>query len=148
MAFRRIKVGEPGQVFGPAALGRRNVMPRTSDPYDAQVGHRVRALRLARGLSQAELGAALGVSFQQVQKYEKGVNRISAGRLRRIGELFDVPLTSFLGEQPRKVVKPDRTFEFLGELGAIELLQAYALIRQRGVRRGLVRLAQQIARGK
>jgi transcriptional regulator with XRE-family HTH domain len=123
-------------------------MVRNREPYDVQIGHRVRALRIARRLSQAELGKALGVSFQQVQKYEKGVNRVSAGRLQRVAELFEVPVTSFFGRQPRRAEQTDRTFEFLGEAGAIQLLQAYALIRNAGIRQGLVRLARQIAAGQ
>jgi transcriptional regulator with XRE-family HTH domain len=120
-------------------------MPRKRDPYDVHVGHRMRALRIARGLSQAELGESLGVSFQQVQKYEKGLNRVSAGRLQRVAELFDVPVASLLGGQQKKTSEPDRTFEFLGESGAIKLLQAYARIRDAGVRQGLVQLVRRIA---
>ena len=123
-------------------------MARKREPYDVQVGYRIRALRIARRLSQAELGQALGVSFQQIQKYEKGVNRVSAGRLQRVAELFEVPVTSLFGRQQKQVMHADRTFEFLGETGAIHLLQAYALIRNAGVRQGLVRLARQIAAGQ
>jgi transcriptional regulator with XRE-family HTH domain len=123
-------------------------MARKREPYDVQVGYRIRALRIARRLSQAQLGQALGVSFQQVQKYEKGVNRVSAGRLQRVAELFEVPTASFFDRPQRKAPQADRTFEFLGERGAIQLLQAYAGIRSSGVRQGLVRLARQIAAGR
>jgi transcriptional regulator with XRE-family HTH domain len=66
-----------------------------ADHRDAEVGRRVRAQRLARGLSQTELGTKIGVSFQQLQKYENGGNRIGAGRLERIAEALKVPV-SFL----------------------------------------------------
>src|ERR1700730_8584036 len=68
---------------------------RGRDPRDAEIARRVRALRLQRGLSQGELGSALGVTFQQVQKYESGSNRISAGRLYRIAEVLDAPIPFF-----------------------------------------------------
>src|SRR5215475_13236549 len=87
----------------PAAEGNRRsrtsrsteMGKRSRDPVDAEVAKRVRALRLERGLSQTELSDALGVTFQQVQKYERGANRISAGRLFRIAKVFDVPVTFF-----------------------------------------------------
>src|SRR5215467_7011268 len=68
---------------------------RGGDPRDAEIGQRVRALRLQRGLSQTELGNLISVTFQQVQKYEKGANRISAGRLQRIAEVLGVPVAHF-----------------------------------------------------
>src|SRR5215831_1117075 len=71
-------------------------MPRRSrDPRDMEIAKRVRALRLRRGISQTELGGVLDVTFQQVQKYETGTNRISAGRLQQIAEVLDVPVTYF-----------------------------------------------------
>jgi transcriptional regulator with XRE-family HTH domain len=68
---------------------------RSGDPRDADIARRVRALRLQRGLSQSALGSALGVTFQQVQKYESGTNRISAGRLYRIAQVLDAPIPFF-----------------------------------------------------
>src|SRR5262244_2719043 len=68
---------------------------RGGDPRDAEIGRRVRTLRLQRGLSQTELGSLINVTFQQVQKYEKGTNRISAGRLQRIAEVLTVPVSFF-----------------------------------------------------
>ena len=62
---------------------------------DQQIGDQVRTRRLLAGLTQEKLGDALGVSFQQVQKYEKGANRISASRLRQIATALDVPVTHF-----------------------------------------------------
>ena len=62
------------------------------DPVDVEVGHRIRIQRLSRGMSQTALANHLGVTFQQVQKYEKGVNRVGAGRLTRIAEVLGIPL--------------------------------------------------------
>jgi transcriptional regulator with XRE-family HTH domain len=72
-------------------------MPKNGiHPTDSHVGKRVRMRRLMLGLSQTELGDALGLTFQQVQKYEKGANRISASRLQRISQIFQVPVFFFL----------------------------------------------------
>lgn len=73
-------------------------MPRaiaTADPVDLFVGERLKAARLRLGLSQAELGKAMNLSFQQVQKYERGVNRISASMLMRAGKALGVPVADF-----------------------------------------------------
>ena len=70
-------------------------MRRQPSLVDKHVGTRLRAARLEAGKSQTEVAEALGVAFQQVQKYEKGTNRISAGRLYELSRLFDVPVQSF-----------------------------------------------------
>ena len=70
-------------------------MPRQSTDIDDLVGRNIRLLRLNRGMMQAELAEALGVTFQQVQKYESGKNRIGAGRLFAIAGLFGVPVSAF-----------------------------------------------------
>ena len=70
------------------------------DPINDHVGRRVRLARKAAGLSQTEVGAALGISFQQIQKYEKGANRISAARLLRLAALLNVPVTFFYEQLP------------------------------------------------
>ena len=67
----------------------------SAEAFDVQLGQRIRARRLWLGLSQTELGAALGLSFQQVQKYERGMNRISAGRLYQFAKILDVPINYF-----------------------------------------------------
>lgn len=69
--------------------------PKRTNAIDRHVGAQVRRLRLARDMAQAELGRRLGVSFTQVQKYERGVNRVSATRLFEIAKLFDVSIGSF-----------------------------------------------------
>src|SRR2546429_9780272 len=68
---------------------------KSTTSHDIEVGQRIRVRRMAQGMSQTELGNLLGVTFQQVQKYEKGVNRVGAGRLVRIGEALDVPVSFF-----------------------------------------------------
>jgi transcriptional regulator with XRE-family HTH domain len=119
---------------------------RSRDPTDAEVAKRVRALRLQRGLSQTELSDALGVTFQQVQKYERGANRISAGRLFRIAKVLDVPVSFFFSDKGRRNDDREQAvavdFDFLQTGGAMRLIRAYARIRDGGA---LVRLAECLA---
>ncbi|GJD51313.1 hypothetical protein OPKNFCMD_4067 [Methylobacterium crusticola] len=76
-------------------------MKKAPDPVDRHVGHRVRVRRLLVGVSQEKLGDALGVTFQQIQKYEKGTNRISASRLQQIAEMLGVAVGFFYEGAPR-----------------------------------------------
>jgi transcriptional regulator with XRE-family HTH domain len=118
---------------------------RRPDAYDLAVGLRVRTLRIARRMSQAELGERLGITFQQVQKYEKGSNRIGAGRLQHIAEIFDVPIATLFGSPQlglRGAVDP---LEALRAAGAVQLLEAYGRIRGTLIRRAFVRFAEQVA---
>ncbi|HEX8569707.1 MAG TPA: helix-turn-helix transcriptional regulator [Caulobacteraceae bacterium] len=73
---------------------------RRPDPFDVQVGARVRTVRKARGISQSDLAGAAGITFQQVQKYERGTNRISASMLQRISRHIGAPMSELLGEAP------------------------------------------------
>ena len=75
---------------------------RQLDAYDREVGLRVRSVRISRRMSQGDLGERLGITFQQVQKYEKGTNRIGAGRLQHIAEIFEVPVATLFGTSRRE----------------------------------------------
>jgi transcriptional regulator with XRE-family HTH domain len=119
-------------------MGKRN-----RDPRDTDIANRVRALRLQRSLSQTELGKALGVTFQQVQKYERGTNRISAGRLYRIAEVLDVPVAFFYEGFDGRGRETD--FAFLQTSGAMRLVRAYARITNGGVRQKLLLLTESLA---
>ena len=70
---------------------------RRAGSEDVEIGRKIRALRLQRGLSQTSLADGIGLTFQQVQKYEKGTNRVSAGRLQKIADMLDTPVTFFYG---------------------------------------------------
>jgi transcriptional regulator with XRE-family HTH domain len=123
---------------------------RTGDPRDVEIGRRIRALRLQRGLSQSDLGDFLDVTFQQVQKYEKGTNRVAAGRLQRVAEVLEVPITFFYeGSETRPSQSGedsiDAGLEYLQTGGAVRLVRAYARISDPGVRRSLVKLAETMA---
>jgi transcriptional regulator with XRE-family HTH domain len=115
-----------------------------------EIAKRVRALRLQRGISQTELGSVLDVTFQQVQKYETGTNRISAGRLQQIAEVLDVPVTYFYAGIDHNDEVPaspavDTDFDLLQSAHAIRLVRAYSRINDRGVRLKLLKLAECIA---
>jgi transcriptional regulator with XRE-family HTH domain len=121
---------------------------RKRDPRDADIGKRVRTLRLQRGMSQTELGDLLDVTFQQVQKYENGANRMSAGRLQRVAEVLDVPITFFysnLESNRGEHSSPKIDFDSFQSSDAIRLVRAYSRIKQRGVRLELLRLTEAIA---
>ena len=119
--------------------------PRKPDPYDREVGLRVRTLRLTRRMSQSDLGQSLGITFQQVQKYENGANRIGAGRLQRIAEIFEVPVATPFGASPREGRAGVDPFEGLRTPGAVQLLEAYGRIGDRTIRRAFLRFAEQVA---
>jgi transcriptional regulator with XRE-family HTH domain len=121
------------------------------DPVDVEVGHRIRIERLARGLSQTALANQLGVTFQQVQKYEKGVNRVGAGRLTKIAEVLGVPVGTFfsgkeiLDSEKSTVVGEASPLKLLTVSGAFRLLRAYADIEDSTLRRSIVDLVEQIS---
>jgi transcriptional regulator with XRE-family HTH domain len=122
---------------------------RRSDHRDTEVGRRVRTQRLTKGMSQTELGVKIGVTFQQVQKYENGVNRIGAGRLSRIAEVLEVPVTFFFPDDSAASTSPmddeDSPFALLSTAGAIQLVRAYARIRDGRARHSLVEIAEHMA---
>src|SRR5262245_28764959 len=75
-------------------------------PADIRFGHRMRERRMMLGMSQTELGAALGVTFQQIQKYERGINRVSAGTLQKLAATLRVPITYFFDGPPAENDQP------------------------------------------
>jgi len=111
---------------------------------DRNVGLRLSTIRKARGLSQTALGKAIGVTFQQVQKYEKGQNRIGAGRLQTIARFLEVPLSDLYGEEGTQGT--DEAFAFLNEPGAIELLRLYAGIENADTRRSVLTIVRAAAK--
>jgi transcriptional regulator with XRE-family HTH domain len=112
---------------------------------DRAVGARIAAFRKAKGLSQSALGVAVGVSFQQIQKYEKGDNRVRASRLQAIAKFLDVPVASLFSDEsePSEHVT---AFASLGTPGAVELLRAFATIQDADLRRNMIALARTVAR--
>lgn len=125
---------------------------RSGDPRDVEIGKRIRALRLERGLSQTELGNLLGVTFQQIQKYEKGANRVAAGRLQRVAESLEVPITFFYAGSTSADLPANANSDsvdvglgFLETAGAVRLVRAFSRIQDPEMRRALVELTEKIA---
>jgi len=119
---------------------------KSPNATDITVGHNVRIRRLAKGLSQSQLAKGLGVTFQQVQKYEKGANRIGSGRLVRIAEVLEVPVTAlFEGvEGPPGSGAPSLP-RLLADPRSLRLAQAFAAIRDAAVRLSIVGLFERVA---
>lgn len=80
-------------------FAKQNAVKRRPDDLDRAVGIRIRARRIEQKLSQTELAGGCGVSFQQIQKYEKGTNRVGAGRLTRIAAALEIPAATLLGNE-------------------------------------------------
>lgn len=128
-------------------------MPRKEpNPIDRHVGNRVRTQRMLAGVSQERLGEALGVSFQQIQKYEKGSNRISASRLQQIAHLLRVEVSAFFQGAPpsASLVTAARSngsevLDFTLTSEGVQLNRAFVKIRSSHIRRKLIDLAETLA---
>lgn len=122
-------------------------MTRSPSQRDERVGRRVRSLRLQRGMSQTQLGERLGLTFQQVQKYEKGTNRIGAGRLQDIAEILAVPVTAFFDPTTGETDSAGSLLELIDTGAGLRLLQAYESIESPAMRSALIKLAEAMANG-
>ena len=129
-------------------------MPKKqANPVDAHVGHRVRLRRMLVGMSQERLGELLGLTFQQVQKYEKGINRIGAGRLFEVAGILGVPISFFYEDAESGATtngfaeekEPPPVMEFLSSGDGLQLSLAFMRIKNAKVRRRLVDLVRSLA---
>ena len=128
---------------------------KSPNSVDVHVGNRIRTRRLALGMSQEKLGDGLGLTFQQVQKYEKGVNRVGASRLQAISAILEVPISFFFdgaspppsstrkkaGEAP----STDFVTEFLKNADSHTLIKAFLRIKEPVVRRSIVQMVEAIS---
>lgn len=121
------------------------------NPVDVHVGARIRLRRNMIGLSQEKLGESLGITFQQIQKYEKGMNRVGASRLQAIANILNVPVTFFFDDMPGQSDKPkgfDEESEttyvvgFLNSSEGIQLARAFAKITDAKIRRKVLDLVR------
>jgi transcriptional regulator with XRE-family HTH domain len=126
-------------------VGEKYVRARRADSRDTEVGRRVRSRRLECKLSQTDLADKIGVTFQQVQKYEKGVNRIGAGRLQRISEALTVPVSFFFNAVGDRIGGPDSIFGFMQTSGSVKIVQAFHKIKSKKARQLLVEMAEELA---
>ena len=115
-----------------------------ADPVDVAVGARIRLLRKLKGLSQQALAEAAGVTFQQIQKYERGANRVSASMLARIASTLGVPVAEMFGEASANAGAVDEVAALLAEPGALELLKAYSGLPRGASRSALVEFVRSL----
>ena len=129
--------------------------PRGPNAVDRHVGSRIRLRRQLLNLSQEKLGEELGVTFQQVQKYERGTNRVGAGRLWNLAKVLDVPVSFFYDGVAETVGQPgfsegDQTpivDDFIQSADGVALAQAFARIKDSKVRRRILELVRTLAAG-
>src|SRR3954465_7188073 len=126
---------------------------KTANPIDKHVGSRLRMRRLMLGMSQEKLGEAFGLTFQQVQKYEKGMNRISASRLQQAAQILDVSVPFFFEGVPgghelsKTAPSPAYVNEFVSSEDGLRLIKAFMRIARPGVCHRIVDGAPEIAGG-
>jgi transcriptional regulator with XRE-family HTH domain len=127
---------------------------KAPNPIDRHVGSRVRMRRMMLSMSQEKLGDALGLTFQQVQKYEKGTNRIGASRLQQIAHVLQVPVSFFFEGAPHasghaggmsEAPSPAYVSDFLATSDGLSLTKSFMRIKNSKLRRRIVDLVEQIA---
>ena len=136
-------------------------MTKTPNPVDVHVGSRIRLRRMMIGMSQERLGERLGLTFQQVQKYEKGANRVGASRLFAISRILEVPVEFFFDDMPDSIAQadtssaarggmaePDETafvMDFVSSSEGLQLNTAFKKIGSQETRRKIVDLVKTLA---
>lgn len=125
------------------------------NPIDIHVGTRVRLRRTMLGLSQEKLGDSLGITFQQIQKYEKGSNRIGASRLQKLSEILKTPISFFFEDAPSSSQNmvggmsesdsPNYVIDFLSSSEGLQLNKAFANIKDPKVRKKIIDLVRSLA---
>ncbi|MET2828815.1 helix-turn-helix transcriptional regulator [Mesorhizobium sp. PAMC28654] len=125
------------------------------NPIDIHVGSRIRLRRNMLGMSQEKLGENLGITFQQIQKYEKGTNRVGASRLQAIASILGVPVAFFFEDAPGQEASGNRGFaedssmsfavEFCGSPEGLQLNRAFVKITDMKVRRKIIELVKSLS---
>src|SRR5580704_10532816 len=131
-----------------ATKGGRGRTPRGTTPVDVHIGQKIRVRRILLGLSQTELADAASISFQQVQKYEKGTNRVGASRLQQFSEALGVPPSYFFEGAPivgKKQPAPQEgelsendIVSFLGTREGAALVRAFMAVKQKPIRQNVI----------
>ena len=127
--------------------------PRSASPIDIHVGTRIRVRRQLLNMTQVKLGESLGVTFQQVQKYERGTNRVGASRLWHISRALDAPVTFFYDgldndHEYSQAAENDQTpivYDFINSSDGVAFAKAVSKIENKAVRRQLLELARSLA---
>lgn len=129
------------------------------DKVDVHVGSRLRVRRTLLGISQEKLAHAIGLTFQQIQKYERGLNRISAGRLYQFSRILDIPISYFydnmatetsgsgpgMSDTKQDGFQVDDTKDFMDKKETINLLRAYYSIEDENIRKDMLRFIKSMA---
>lgn len=144
------QLSKPGNGEGTMALNKKK-----PNPIDVHVGSRVRLRRNVLGMSQEKLGESLGITFQQVQKYEKGTNRVGASRLQAIASILTVPVSFFFEDAPGSETERIEGFAeentasyvvgFLNTTEGLQLSRAFVKISDAKVRRKIIDLVKALA---
>jgi transcriptional regulator with XRE-family HTH domain len=121
------------------------VTAKVTTAIDGEIGLRIKMRRLALKMSQERLGELVGVTFQQVQKYEKGTNRVTAARLLDVAKALGAPVTSFFGEERASISAPRGDIELFWSRQGAELAEAFARIANAKVRRAIIDFARAAA---
>jgi transcriptional regulator with XRE-family HTH domain len=135
----------------PSGSAQAVIKKKKPNPTDRHVGARVRMRRLMLDMTQTDLADGLGLTFQQVQKYEKGANRIGASRLQHIADILQVPISFFFDGAVEagefKAMEPKSLFisDFLASSEGVALVKAYMKIKDVKLRRCIVQLVEQVS---
>jgi transcriptional regulator with XRE-family HTH domain len=146
-----LRYAEDEAKFPPAKKLEMRVPKKQANPIDVQVGNRVRIRRMLIGMSQERLGDLLGLTFQQVQKYEKGVNRIGAGRLFEMARILNVPVDFFyegVNSAPPQAGESENgasVMEFVSSGEGLQLSLAFMKIKDSKVRKRVLDLVKSLA---
>jgi transcriptional regulator with XRE-family HTH domain len=124
-------------------------MPKASNKSatktDKRVGNNIRARRLELGMTQEQLGKKLGITFQQIQKYEIGTNRIGSGRLFKIAELLKAPLASLYGGQEKQTKWPASSpFDLLSDPLTLQMAQEFSKISDKKTSRAFLAIVESL----
>lgn len=133
-----------------------NEVKKKPDPIDIHVGSRVRLRRTMMGMSQEKLGDSLGITFQQIQKYEKGTNRMGASRPQNIAVVLNTPVAFFFEDAPQSVDEtagegmnesksPNYIVDFLSSSEGLQLNRAFVKIENNIIRRRIIDLVKSLA---
>jgi len=149
---RNLRRGTLYEYFGGTV--KHATIKKATNPVDKHVGSRVRMRRLMLGMSQTKLADGLGLTFQQVQKYEKGTNRMGASRLQHISHILQIPVPFFFEDAPHlpgqskgngEAPSPAYVSEFLATSDGLALTKAFMRIMEPSLRRRIVQLVEEIA---
>jgi transcriptional regulator with XRE-family HTH domain len=130
------------------ALSGNGIKIQRSTALDVAVGVRIRNLRLRNRLSQTDLGEQVGVTFQQIQKYEKGTSRVSAGRLAQLAKVFSVPIVAFYSDAPTSKGRATKRANnaTVDDTNVDRLVKAFQALKDKKLKAAMLRAAEEMVR--